>query len=79
MTTNTRDRIIEYITSNRQARVDDLVKLLGLSHVAIHKQLRSLIGNGILQKAGKPPLVFYTLISKTDVGNIKGYDVMRQM
>jgi len=66
MITNTRDRIIEYITANRQARVDDLVKFLGLSHVAIHKQLRWLINNGILQKAGKPPLVFYTLISKED-------------
>lgn len=67
MITNTRDRIIEYITSNRQARVDDLVKFLGLSHVAIHKQLRWLIDNGILQKAGKPPLVFYTFIPKPDV------------
>jgi len=67
MITNTRDRVIEYIVSNRQARVDDLVKFLGLSHVAIHKQLRWLIDNGILQKAGKPPLVFYTLIPKSDV------------
>lgn len=66
MITDTRDRITEYITANRQARVQDLVKFLGLSNVAIHKQLKKLVAEGVLQKAGKPPLVFYTFVSKPE-------------
>jgi hypothetical protein len=66
MITNTRDRIVEYVTKNRQARVHDLVDFLGLSHVAVHKQLKALIADGVLRKVGKPPLVFYTLVSKPE-------------
>lgn len=67
MITDTRDRIIEYITDNRQARVHDLVKFLDLSHVAVHRQLRVLVADRVLQKAGKPPLVFYTLTPKPEL------------
>ena len=71
MITNTRDRIVEYVTKNRQARVHDLVGFLGLSHVAVHKQLKALVNSGVLQKAGKPPLVFYTLVSKREPSHAK--------
>jgi len=66
MITNTRDRIVGYVTKNRQARAHDLVDFLGLSNVAVHKQLRALVADGVLQKAGKPPLVFYSLVSKAE-------------
>ena len=66
MKTDTKDRIIEYIANKEQARVDDLVKFLRLSNVAIHRQLKKLVGEGILRKAGRPPLVFYTLVPKPD-------------
>lgn len=79
MISNTRDRILEYVGRNRQARVDDLVKFLGLSHVAIHKQLRQLVANGFLQKAGKPPLVFYTPVSKTDVSLHAKVEIPKEM
>lgn len=79
MITNTRDRIVDYITANRQARVHDLAKFLGLSHVSIHKQLRQLVADGLLQKAGKPPLVFYTLVSKTDVSLRAKVEIPKEM
>lgn len=66
MKTYTAARIIEYIKEKRQARVKDLIRLLGISNVAVHKQLKKLISEGLLQKAGKPPLVFYTLSEKLD-------------
>jgi hypothetical protein len=37
-----------------------------MSNVAVHKQLKKLIADGLLQKAGRPPLVFYTLVPKPD-------------
>jgi len=64
---STRDRILEYIEQNHQARPHDLVNYFGLSNMAIHKQLRKLVLEDILEKAGKPPLVFYTLSSKLPV------------
>ncbi len=70
---STRDRIIEYIKQNHQARPHDLVNYFGLSNMAIHKQLRKLVLEGILEKAGKPPLVFYILSSKlpVEIGKLK--------
>src|SRR3989337_294161 len=55
MNIHTRDRIIAYITDNRQARAHDLIK-----------QLKKLVSDGLLKKVGQPPLVFYTLVPKLD-------------
>lgn len=66
MITDTREKIISYITGHGQARVHDLVRVFGFSHMAIHKQVRKLVSDGVLQKAGKPPLVFYTISAKTE-------------
>ncbi|HTK03310.1 MAG TPA: hypothetical protein VL401_00895 [Alphaproteobacteria bacterium] len=61
MITETRNRIISYIKINKQARVGDLVKHLGLSNVAIHKQLNKLLEKSMIKKVGSSPLVFYVL------------------
>lgn len=61
MKTNTSDRIVEYIRSNQHARPHDIVRYLGLSHAALHRQLRRLVDDGVLIKSGSPPLVFYQL------------------
>ena len=61
MVTDTRERIVEFITKNKQARVHDLVLNLKIGNVAIHRQLNKLISTGILRKIGKPPLVMYVL------------------
>lgn len=59
MVTNTKDRILGYIRDHKQARAHDLVKVFGISQVAIHKHLKNLINKGEIAKVGKPPLVFY--------------------
>lgn len=69
MITNTRDQIIEYVAKHGQARPNDLVKLLGFTNTAIHRQLRKLVLESILQKVGKPPIVFYTLSEKQGLQN----------
>lgn len=67
MITTTGDDIIEYIRYHGQARVQDLHKTLQISRVAVHKQLKKLLQEGLLVRVGKPPVVFYTLPSKTVV------------
>src|SRR3989344_8243641 len=64
MITDTRDRILNYISYHGQARVHDLVRELGISSVAVHKQLNKLMKDGFIRREGKPPIVFYTFPSK---------------
>lgn len=59
MITDTRNKILGYIRTHKQARAHDLVKVFGISHVAVHKQLKNLLAKGEVAKVGKPPLVFY--------------------
>jgi hypothetical protein len=59
MKTDTSNKIVEYVKSHARVRPHELVMELGLSPVAIHKQLKHLVVAGILSKIGKPPLVYY--------------------
>lgn len=59
MITDTRNRILEYIRIHKQARAHDLIKVFGISQVAVHKQLKNLLNKDEVSKVGKPPLVFY--------------------
>lgn len=61
MITDTRNKIIDYIEYYGQARAHDLKKELQISNVAIHKQLKKLLQDGVIVRKGKPPLVFYIL------------------
>jgi hypothetical protein len=61
MTTDTKDKIIAYIRYHGQARAQDLFETLGISRVAVHRQLKKLLEEGVLVRVGKPPIVFYTL------------------
>lgn len=71
MTTDTRNRILGYIRIHKQARAHDLVKVFGISHVAVHRQLNNLINRAEITKVGKPPLVFY--IPKEKKGEVIAY------
>ncbi len=64
MLTDTRDKILNYIGYHGQARAHDLVRLLGISNVAVHKQLKRLLDDGLIKREGKPPIVFYTFPAK---------------
>jgi hypothetical protein len=82
MITNTREKILAYIREKHQVRIHDLVGVLKLSHVAIHKQVKTLTESGVLQKSGKPPLVFYMLTvsgrnRKNDEGLLLEQDLNR--
>lgn len=65
MTTNTRGEILEYIVYHGQARAYDLQKKLQISRVAIHKQLKRLLKEGLIIRVGTPPIVFYKLNSES--------------
>lgn len=64
MITDTRDKILNYISYHGQARVHDLIRELGISSVAVHKQLNKLLKAGLVRREGKPPIVFYIFPSK---------------
>lgn len=68
MITKTREHIINYIKANKQVRVRDLVRVLNLSSVAIHKQLKKLLASGQLRKIGQAPTVFYVLQQQRETG-----------
>ena len=66
MKTQTRNQLIEIIRKNNQSRPHDLSEKLEISLVAIHRHLKMLIQEGILQKVGSAPHVFYVLKQKSD-------------
>jgi predicted DNA-binding transcriptional regulator len=61
MITDTKIKILGYIGTHKQARAHDLVRVFGISQVAVHKQLKKLLEEGKIRRVGKPPLVFYIL------------------
>lgn len=69
MKTQTAAKILDFVRKEGKARPHQLVGLLGLSQVAIHKQLRGLVEKGLLAKQGKGPRVFYTR-SHADIDSI---------
>ena len=58
-------QIIEIIKENGSASVSYLSKRLGISTQALHRLLKDLAANGVLQKVGSPPKTSYRLL--TDV------------
>lgn len=59
MITDTGDKMLGFIRTHKQARAHDLVRVFGISQVAVHKQLKKLLIEGVIKKVGKPPIVFY--------------------
>lgn len=54
-----KEKIIEYIQKKRQTTVAELDEALDIERVMIHRHLKSLLGEGVVEKIGKPPRVFY--------------------
>lgn len=61
MKTDTGERIVKFIKTQGRVRPHDLVREFKISSIAIHKQLRKLLGKGIISRIGTPPLVFYVI------------------
>ena len=69
MKPNTQEEIKAYIYKNGQATPKELFDNFNISARAIRKQLKKLYENGVLEKIGKPPKVFYSIkerIKKND-------------
>jgi DNA-binding MarR family transcriptional regulator len=64
MTTDTAGRIIGYIYTNKQAKAIDLVRDIGITNAAVHRQLNKLMAKGEIVRVGKPPTVFYVIKTK---------------
>lgn len=65
MKQKTSRRIIDYIKTSGQARAKELTDhLRSIGARAVRKQLKKLIEEGVLQKIGRPPKVFYLLASR---------------
>lgn len=54
-----KEKIVEYIQENGQATVAELDEALDIERVMIHRHLKALLGERMLEKVGKPPKVFY--------------------
>jgi len=63
--TETASKILDFIRKKGKARPHELVKFLGISQVALHKQLRGLVEKGLLVKQGASPRVYYDEPEKT--------------
>jgi predicted amidophosphoribosyltransferase len=63
MKTGTQNKILELIKSSDGLRPHELVQSLSISAVAVHKQLRTLINKGLIEKRGRSPTVIYVAIS----------------
>lgn len=58
----TSQRILDYIKKNGQASGKELGDYLDtISPRAVRKQLKNLLGKGLLSKNGRPPVVYYSL------------------
>ena len=64
---NTSQKIVEYIKEHGQVTGSELVDHLGITDRAVRKQLKSLLDNDRVVKAGKPPRVYYSIQSETDI------------
>jgi len=80
MKDKTREKIIKYITKNKQSTANELVEHLGIRRQALFKHhLSKMLNEKVLTKIGTPPKVFYMLkdnIKKLNVEldkNVKNY------
>ena len=66
MKTNTKSQIIKIIEKSKKVRPVDLVRTLKISPQAIHRQLKTLVQEGVLAAQGTPPSTCYVLANIPD-------------
>ena len=75
--TNTKQKILDYISLNKEVSPHDLVRHLEISAQAMFRHLKTLLQQNKIIKRGSPPKVFYSLASlpkKTTVANVSSED-----
>jgi hypothetical protein len=68
MKTSTRFQIVEIIRQNGLTRPNELAKSLKISLQAIHKHLRALVSDGVIEPKGRPPSTRYMMAGTADFG-----------
>lgn len=74
----TSEKILEFLKKNSQTTPVTLVEYLEITDRAVRKQLKSLLENGQIVKAGKPPRVYYSLAPQA-VEKIVGEKINRRI
>lgn len=75
----TSQKIIDYISKNRQASGKELSDYLSeITPRAVRKQLKNLLERGIVKKIGRPPKVYYLLDTRKEAPNVEGIDKKTQ-
>ncbi|MCR4278334.1 MAG: ArsR family transcriptional regulator [bacterium] len=74
MKTQTKDRIIEFISTQQQVSPKDIIAHIGLTPPAVFRHLSKLVENGILKKQGTPPKVFYSVVRTSEIQKHYSFD-----
>ncbi len=59
MKTDTRQKIFDFIEQNKPIKASDVQRHFGLSRGMVHRHLKKLIEEKLIEKRGTPPQVFY--------------------
>lgn len=63
MTTNTKDKILDFIKQRERATPKEIIEHVGLTASAVFRHLAKLQERGLLKKYGQPPKVFYEAVA----------------
>ena len=61
MTTETKQKILDYLRKNGSSTAKNIISFLRLSPAAVFRQLKTLIRDQKIFKSGRPPRVFYSI------------------
>jgi ATP-dependent DNA helicase RecG len=61
--TDRKHAVVSYIEENGQARVGDIINIIGLSDGRVRALLREMVGDGTIEKVGKNRYAYYVLKS----------------
>ena len=77
MTTNTAQKIQEYLIVNKQVTSKQIAEYLGISRQALFKHIAKLLEAGKIGKIGRPPVVYY-FIKESFVSEIHSYQKQQE-
>jgi hypothetical protein len=64
MKTKTKSQLVDFISVNGEARPAELANKFGLSPQIIHRHLKALINEGIIESKGSPPFTQYVIANQ---------------
>jgi len=73
MKTQTKSQIVKIITKKGRIRPSDLAKLLKITPQALHRHLKSLVAEKIIQSNESPPKTVYEITGSPDLEKIKDW------